>query len=338
VLTRHDVGHRVVIRRVLPAVDGRRRYADVVGQLLEVSRTDLTIRTGRGDVLVPHDEVDVAKRIPDQRPLSATGRLERIAAAGWPTPDVSQLGDWVLRAADGWTARGNSALAIGHPGLRLPEAVDAVTTWYGQRGALPAITVPEPIGGRVTAELTARGWTADPPALMQIAALDRLAARAPGTGRGTRADDAGSAPVTGAPVTGPVRLDTVPSESWLATVTGYKGTLPAVARDIITGVRLARYAGVHAEDGTQLAVARGVIAEDGDWLGLSLITVVEPARRRGLATATITALAGWAIGEGASRAYLQVQQHNTGAVALYERLGFSTHHRYLTWRPQPPSG
>ena len=31
----------------------------------------------------------------------------------WPAPTQARLGSWVLRAADSWTGRGNSALAVG---------------------------------------------------------------------------------------------------------------------------------------------------------------------------------------------------------------------------------
>jgi N-acetylglutamate synthase len=41
-------------------------------------------------------------------------------------------------------------------------------------------------------------------------------------------------------------------------------------------------------------------------------------------------MALWAMQHGATRAYLQVEERNTAAVALYQRLSFTTHHTYLT--------
>jgi len=54
------------------------------------------------------------------------------------------------------------------------------------------------------------------------------------------------------------------------------------------------------------------------------------ARRRGLGRHLTRAVAQWALQRGAVRAYLQVEERNTAAVGLYQGLGFSTHHTYLT--------
>ncbi len=71
---------------------------------------------------------------------------------------------------------------------------------------------------------------------------------------------------------------------------------------------------------------------DGRWAGFTAIEVDPGHRRRGLASAVLAALADKALGEGASAAYLQVGEENEGAHALYDRLGFITHHRYDYWR------
>jgi N-acetylglutamate synthase len=72
--------------------------------------------------------------------------LERIAAAHWRGTEEEWLGQWLLRAAGGFTGRANSALPLGDPGLPLGEAVDYVTRWYTDRVLRPMIALPMPLG------------------------------------------------------------------------------------------------------------------------------------------------------------------------------------------------
>ena len=74
--------------------------------------------------------------------------------------------------------------------------------------------------------------------------------------------------------------------------------------------------------------ARGVAAYADDWVGFRGIEVDPAHRRRGLGVAVMAALLEWGAERGATTAYLQVLGDNTPALALYERLGFSTHHAY----------
>ena len=88
--------------------------------------------------------------------------LEQRAALGWRAPEEGRLGDWLLRAADGFTGRANSALAAGDPGRPLDRAAAVVRDWYQARGLPAMIAVSHPADrpqaapvGRFLAE---RGW------------------------------------------------------------------------------------------------------------------------------------------------------------------------------------
>ncbi len=314
-LDRRDVGNRVVVRRfVRNAQDGRPLFGDLLGELLEFGTDELVLRTRDGAVhRIRRQDVAAAKRIPPWRPANRAIRaLERVAADGWPAPDTEPLGDWLLRAAEGFSNRANSALAVGDPGLRLPDAIAATAAWYQARRLVPRITTPLPLAASVADALAAAGWTAQPTVLVQTAPLAAIPA----------ARDA-------------IELATEPSADWLAIAAARKNGLPAAARFVLSAPAEVRFAAGY-DQSALVAIARGV--RTGEWLGISLVEVLPAARRRGLGHAVLRALADWAGRAGATRAYLQVEEANEAAVALYGRTGFTTHHRYVTWHAGPASG
>ncbi len=47
--------------------------------------------------------------------------LERVAAGHWRGTEEEWLGGWLLRAAEGFTGRANSALPLGDPGAAVGQ-------------------------------------------------------------------------------------------------------------------------------------------------------------------------------------------------------------------------
>ncbi|KKK04733.1 GNAT family N-acetyltransferase [Micromonospora sp. HK10] len=327
-LRQQDVGHRIVVRRIVGIREGRPLFSDALGELVELSETHITLATDTGRLRVPVAEVHRARRVPPARRPTAAAviALELAADEAWPAPVRARLGDWLLRGAAGWTGRANSALPVGDPDRPLPAALDEVVRWYAAQGLPALVNTPLPLAAPVGAELDARGWSARPPVLVQTAPL---AALPPGRAALLVRDDAVARDPGGAAELPAVELAATPSAEWLAIAAGRKGGLPDAARHVLTAVDRVRFAHLRVA-GELLALGRGTVTGDGRWLGLSLIEVLPQARRRGYAGAVIRALADWGRTEGATRAFLQVEQHNTGAVALYQRLGFTTHHTYLT--------
>lgn len=365
-LRRQDVGRRVVVRTNTGTGADRPRYTDLLGLLVELTGTDLTVLTRHGPRQVPLARVHRAKRVPPP-PAATAGiragagsragsaamadpaevhRLEAAANESWPAPVQQRLGDWLLRAADGWTGRANTALPLGDPGRPLADAVDAVTDWYAARGLPAQFNVPLPAAADLAAVLADRGWLARPLVLVQTADLADLRTRAGAM------DDGATAARTDATVAGataaradlpPVRLAYEPDADWLSVVAARKSageSLPAAARQLLTGAPHVRFARIH-DAGTLIAVARATVSADRHWCGVSLLEVAPAARRRGLARHLLGTIAGWAHDDmGARRAFLQVEQRNP-ATALYTRLGFTTHHVYVPWgqvSDAPPGG
>ena len=241
--------------------------------------------------------------------------LERAAALHWQAPETEPLGEWRLRAADGFTGRANSALPLGDPGLPLPEAVTAVEGWYRRRALPPMIVVPKVLHQGTPPDpledlLAERGWVPRPgPAFVMTAAIADIPA--------CRADGAD------------IQLDPEPGASFLG-LYRYRGQdLPPIARPLLMSAPWQAFASVR-RDGHAVACGRiSVAGAPGEQWGAITAVEVDPAwQRQGLAPALTSALAAAAAGRGARRVLLQVETGNAAARALYFRCGFRDSHRY----------
>ncbi len=239
--------------------------------------------------------------------------LERVAAAHWRGTEEEWLGDWLLRAAGGFTGRANSALPLGDPGLPLDEALAVVTRWYRERGLPPMIAVPVPLDDDASRELdeqlTRRSWPTRPgPAFFMVADLP-LAIPA--------SEIAGGREVVVSPE---------PDDAWAARY-HYRGQdhLPPVARQVLTSAREQAFVSIREGDAV-LAIARLSIA-DG-WAGLTAVEVHPGHRRQGFGVVVTAAACLLAGQRGVQRVFLQVEVDNAPAQAMYQRLGFRYSHRY----------
>ncbi|MHA2045141.1 MAG: GNAT family N-acetyltransferase, partial [Candidatus Thorarchaeota archaeon] len=73
-------------------------------------------------------------------------------------------------------------------------------------------------------------------------------------------------------------------------------------------------------------VGLGVVEEN--WLGLFSIRTLPDYQRQGVAWSISCALAQWGEDHGAEKAFLQVEEDNREALALYETMGFETMYTY----------
>jgi ribosomal protein S18 acetylase RimI-like enzyme len=75
-------------------------------------------------------------------------------------------------------------------------------------------------------------------------------------------------------------------------------------------------------------VAAGQAAIDGDLAGIFDMMTATEWRGRGLATLIVEALLAWAARQRATHAFLQVNDDNAPALAVYRRFGFTTAYTY----------
>ncbi|GAA0612165.1 GNAT family N-acetyltransferase [Kribbella sandramycini] len=247
-----------------------------------------------------------------------TAGIDHLMNRGWPAVHSTELDGWLIRRTAGITLRANSVLPAGAP-YDLGKALDYVETLYQAQGITPSFQIsPAAQPADLDDQLAARGYQSKNPTLVQSAAIAAVLAN-------LSAPDAA------------VNISTVPDEAWMAAwwqTDGHGGAAEqATARQILVGGS-ALYADLRI-DGRIAAIGRLALVDGGafevdatGWSGLYCIAVDPAYRRRGLAQAVIHGLLHEATNRGFDQVFLSVLADNAPALALYERLGFSTVSRY----------
>ncbi|TLQ43942.1 GNAT family N-acetyltransferase [Streptomyces marianii] len=318
-ITPSDVGKRVSVRRRAEPADGSAKFTDAVGVLTSWTGGVLLITRRTGEtVRIPESSLVAGKVVPAAParrrgvPTASFEELARVSARAWQPVESEPLGEWVLRAASGFTRRANSVLPLGDPGIPLDAALARVRGWYADRG-LPAY-VQTATGAEGTQEglcagLAERGWEQEVSAELRVGGLAPIGDLDADVER--------------------VRLGRSVDEPWLRRYQRFGVPGPDVLK-VLGGGPSVWFATVPGASDVPAAIGRCVV--DGRWAGFMTVEVDPAYRRQGLATAVMAALARRSLDEGASAAWLQVESGNDGARTLYEGMGFTVHHLYHHFR------
>ncbi|WP_211374310.1 GNAT family N-acetyltransferase [Cellulomonas fimi] len=273
-----------------------------------------------------------------------TGPGARVETAMWRAREVRDVEGWRVGLSGGFTRRANSVVALAEPD-DVHRAIKGVERLYAAAGQASVFRVCRDARPEDLDELLeARGYRDVSHTIVMVrdelssllAAVDRGSERN-GDGAGSRARGRGSERNGDGP-TGAVSdtrsvepsfvLTEEPDARWLSAWLAVKVSAHAVDHDLAAAVlsgTAALY--VAAElDGRIVAVIRAALQDD--WAGLSCLMVQPEARRRGIGRALTLEALRHAVDRGATRAFLQVEQSNDSALALYGRLGFSPAERY----------
>lgn len=313
----HCVGLRVVVRRVLrgqTGPSGGPAMTDLLGVMESWSESSTRVRAEDGTVTeIALADIVSGKPVPPRPSTRMRVSAEQaclMSNASWPAVHTEPLGEWLLRASGGFSARANSVMATGDPGLPFAEALARVRAFYAEH-ALPAwaqvvVGSDAQHGFEEHAWVLARPGEAD--SEFQIASVAQAS-------RAVRRLLPPSAP--------PVSVGTAATPAWLA---GDDRALEhhADAVDVLEGPEQVGFVAV----GEDSVVAKGRVSCDGDWAGITNVWVSPEHRRQGLAIVVMAEILEWAAERGAGTAYLQVRGDNPPGLSLYDRLGFRTHHTY----------
>ncbi|KQU04313.1 hypothetical protein ASG56_13105 [Rhodococcus sp. Leaf7] len=295
-------GTRVVVRYRLPE-GSTPPLTDVIGRL-DAAGESLVVQPESGEaVTIPRDRVVVVKALA-ARPIrnSEIRNLESAAAHAWPGGEQEWLDGWLLRAADGLTLRGNSAVPV------RPDASEAslpdIERWYRDRGLTPRLSLPDRVFRPPS------GWTLTDAAVVLTRPLTDE--RAP--------SDA-------------VAMAT-PDDRWLAHHPRYDAPAGVpLLTSVVDGVA----AFLRLDDAATARVAVTSAPDGRRWAGITAVTTHPDRRRQGWARRICAEACAWGAENGATHGYVQVEESNAAALRLYDGLGFGEHHRYRYAEPGPSS-
>jgi ribosomal protein S18 acetylase RimI-like enzyme len=127
-----------------------------------------------------------------------------------------------------------------------------------------------------------------------------------------------------------------PSREWfaaMATLQGHRDEQRRTYRRIVGAIAIPVAFAALAIDREFVALAFGAIH---DRLLCYESVITNPRRqRRGYARRVVTSLAAWAKDQGAEGACLEVEAHNTAALALYDTVGLKTELYRYHYRREP---
>ena len=242
-----------------------------------------------------------------QHSVKALARaLDPLAVESWPARATQMVDGWLLRFSEGYSSRSNSVSALEYSGTSLNESIARVERAYRREGLTPQFQISpatQPEG--LEAVLRMRDYIAKPSTAVMIAEARGLA-------------EAGSVRVLGAADADFVRLTREGSHS-LADGDERLTTLARIALP---------KAFVIVREGEE-SVSCGASIATADWASVYVMRTTPSHRGKGHGKRVLGAIAAWALSQGASNLYLQVDEANAPARSLYDRAGFRDGYRYL---------
>ena len=299
------IGKRVTIRLHEP----NGGYRDIVGVLHSERHL---INSKYETIFFSPDEIAIWREIKPLADVAGKGaplsqrimELEKLSDLTWPAEEIIDYGNWRLRISDGFSMRANSVLPIGaapigEPPSDLTVAVNHVITTYRANKLRPTFSISLPTFEELDRHLEQAGWSIKIEANFLIR-------------------DIGTIELSSNPDYSVEILDN-PSKSWLE----LNSDQPL---EKLMQRYPARYGAIKS-NGEFIAVGR--IATAGSWSIVTRLFVKPSFRGNGFAKILMNNLLAAASQDGATKVALQVDNENGAALALYQSMGFRTHHKFV---------
>ncbi len=252
--------------------------------------------------------------------LKLVEACERRILNAWPAIETFVIGDWVVRFANGYSGRANSASALSTQASLDAETLALIEGLFVQANLAPCFRLTPLAAGPVAALLDAHGYRLRDASIGMVSDIVGMVA------------PISVNPEFPVPAKLQFRSDAIAKPDWVRGVSarqsGSKKDADAALMAIVSRVRMPANFMTLALDGKPIGFGMSVIERGMAEIGS--IVIDENQRGKGMGTVLVSSLLHWASRSGAKQAYLQVEQGNTSAIQLYHKLGFHEVYRYAT--------
>jgi N-acetylglutamate synthase len=241
---------------------------------------------------------------------SLLSEIEAAAVRGWPALETVAVDGWLWRHSSGGSMRANSVATLAFTGGCIDAAIDRVEALARQCGAPARFTISDVAApAKLSVNLAARGYASGHAHVTMAKLVD--------------ANTSMPADVT---------ASTRPTADWVsAYLSGLSGDRRTAAPQILERLPPnAVFISAQGSDGH--VISSGLSIGDGTVASVQCMATLPEAQRRGGAQRVLQAIETIAARAEHTALYLQADSKNAGAIALYERAGFSVigHYHLLT--------
>lgn len=240
--------------------------------------------------------------------------FQEISTNAWPAMNSIFLNGWIVRLGDGYTRRANSVLPLRYFGKKIDDDIKIIEKLYNQNNLPSVFQIPDYCEPRNLKEILLKlNYHEVDESILMASEISKL--------KEIPINDSFS-----------YSLEIDFSEKFFSNfsrLTNRPTSITLKNQNIIKRIQFNKAFAFASNQEEIVGICLGVL--EREYIGIYDMIVSPEYRRQGIGQALLSKLILWGKNNGASTAYLQVQGDNSGAIALYKKIGLTDryHYRYL---------